>query len=114
MKFCRNFADIFENVEIKIFLKFLNFLAKIPEFRKNSDRTLIGIVRLVRSLADRTFQLRREGQGVEARSCSGRPDQEGATCRGSILESGKYTGMYITWFQKTCLILENTQPNVKE
>ena len=31
MKFCRNFADILENVE-NIFLKFLNFLAKIPEF----------------------------------------------------------------------------------
>ena len=30
MKFCRNFADISENVEI--IPKFLNFLAKIPEF----------------------------------------------------------------------------------
>ena len=31
MKFCRNFADILENVDIKNFPKFLNFLAKIPE-----------------------------------------------------------------------------------
>ena len=31
---------------------------EIPEFRKNSDRTPIWKVRMVRSLADRTFQLR--------------------------------------------------------
>ena len=30
MKFCRNFADILEDVEI--FLNFLNFLENIPEF----------------------------------------------------------------------------------
>ena len=32
MKFCRNFADIFETFNVEIFLNFLNFLAKIPEF----------------------------------------------------------------------------------
>ena len=32
IKFCRNFADILENVAITIFPKFLNVLAKIPEF----------------------------------------------------------------------------------
>ena len=32
MKFCRNFADILENVEILNFPKFSNFLAKIPAF----------------------------------------------------------------------------------
>ena len=48
----------------KCFLKCLNFLAKILNSEriltdsKNSDRAPIGIVRLVRSLADRTFQLR--------------------------------------------------------
>ena len=53
MKFCRNFADNLENVE-----HFRNFLANIPEFWKTSDRTRIWKVRMVRSLADRTFQLR--------------------------------------------------------
>ena len=37
------------------------------EFCKNSDRTLIEIVRLVRSLADRTFQLRRAAPPREPR-----------------------------------------------
>ena len=46
-------------VKILEFFKFFKiFLAKIPEFWMNSDRTPIWIVRLVRSLADRTFQLR--------------------------------------------------------
>ena len=38
----------------------MNFLAKFkfPEFCRNFHRTLIAIVRSVRSLADRTFQLR--------------------------------------------------------
>ena len=70
MKFYRNFADILENVEnFQIFWIFLIFLSKIPDlkFCKNSDRTLIGIVRLVRSLADRTFQLRREQQTEASR-----------------------------------------------
>ena len=44
--------------------EFLNFLAKIKtensRIFKNSDRTPIWIVCLVRSLADRTFQLRPE------------------------------------------------------
>ena len=53
IKFYRNFANILENVEI-----FWIVLAKIPDFWKNSDRTPIWIVRLVRSLADRTFQPR--------------------------------------------------------
>ena len=42
------------------FLKFLNFwwiLAKSPPFWEKYDRTLIWKVRMVRSLADRTFQL---------------------------------------------------------
>ena len=56
MKFRRSFADILENVEI--IPKSLNFVAKIPEFLKNSDRITILKVRLVRSLADRTFQPR--------------------------------------------------------
>ena len=43
---------------LRNFLNFFNFLAKIPEICKNFHRTLIAIVRLVRSLADRTFQLR--------------------------------------------------------
>ena len=47
-----------------IFLNFLDFLqknlAKILEFCRNFHRTLIAIVRSVRSLADRTFQPRRE------------------------------------------------------
>ena len=43
---------------LKIISEFLNFLAKIPEFWKNSDGTPIWKVRMVRSLADRTFQLR--------------------------------------------------------
>ena len=42
--------------------EFFIFLAKIPEFCKNANRTLIGIVRLVRSLADRTFQPRSRRQ----------------------------------------------------
>jgi len=50
-------TDIFESVENSWNLKILNFLAKVPEFWPNSDRTLIWIVRMVRSLADRTFQL---------------------------------------------------------
>ena len=53
MKFSRNFVNIFENVE-----KSLNFLAKCTEFWQNFDRTLMWKVRMVRSLADRTFQLR--------------------------------------------------------
>ena len=122
MKFCRNFANIFENVENNI-PEFLNFRAKVPELSsfegvhiifwigaracpysrvvsrspprflravcfpflgfpaapsctmgrmllrwsgfswfstdsKNSERTLIWIVRMVRSLANRTFQPR--------------------------------------------------------
>ena len=36
----------------------LNFLAKIPEIWKNFDRTQMWKVRMVRSLADRTFQPR--------------------------------------------------------
>ena len=43
------------------FMNFLNFQAKIPEFSKNFDRTLIWKVRVVRSLADRTFQLSLRG-----------------------------------------------------
>ena len=39
-------------------LNFFDFLAKFPEFCKNFDRAPIWIVRWVRSLADRTFQLR--------------------------------------------------------
>ena len=57
MKFYRNFTNIFwENIEI--FYELLNILAKIPEFWKNIDRTPMWIVRLVRSLAGRTFQPR--------------------------------------------------------
>ena len=56
---CRNFADILENVEMFNVPIFVNFLAKILEFWKNSDRTPIWKVRMVRSLADRTFQLSR-------------------------------------------------------
>ena len=37
---------------------FFNFLAKCIEFWQNFDRTLMWKVRMVRSLADRTFQLR--------------------------------------------------------
>ena len=51
MKFCRNFADNLENVEI----------SKIFEFsRENSyfERIrMVRMIRMVRSLADRTFQL---------------------------------------------------------
>ena len=45
-------------LKISEFFEFCNFLANISDFCKNSDRTIIGIVRFVRSLADRTFQLR--------------------------------------------------------
>ena len=49
-------------LKISEFFDFVNFctqfVAKIPKFCKNSDRTLIGIFRSVRSLADRTFQPR--------------------------------------------------------
>ena len=66
MKFYRNFADILENDKMLKnsfnieFPNFLNFLAKIPKFCRNFHRTLIAIVRSVRSLADRTLQLRKE------------------------------------------------------
>ena len=46
--------NIFENVENP---EFLNFLAKCIEFWQNFDRTLMWKVRMVRSLADRTFEL---------------------------------------------------------
>ena len=65
MKFCRNFADILENVEIWNFLDFLIFWRKFlnKHFCKNFDRTLIWKVRMVRSLADRTWlNLGRPGQ----------------------------------------------------
>ena len=51
MKFCRNFADNLENVEIFEFSS------------ENSYFERVRMVRMVRSLADRTFQPRREGQG---------------------------------------------------
>ena len=70
MKFCRNFVDILENVEISNFPKFLNFPAKIPEFWKNFDRTLIWKVRMVRSLADRTFQIRAPRSPRARRRCT--------------------------------------------
>ena len=61
MKFYRNFANMFENVEkwFKILnLEFLKFLPKCIEFWQNFDRTLMWTVRMVRPLAYRTFQLR--------------------------------------------------------
>ena len=42
----------------KVILNFFNFLAKCTEFWQNFDRTLMWKVRMVRSLADRTCQLR--------------------------------------------------------
>ena len=61
--FCSDFDEILSEFrryfrKCWIFLKFLSFLARCIEFWKNSDRTPIWIVRLVRSLADRTFQPR--------------------------------------------------------
>ena len=56
------------------FPEFFNFLAKIPKFWKNSDRTLIWIVRLVRSLANRTFQLR-SGRLAERRVGWAQPER---------------------------------------
>ena len=44
-----------------LFLNFVNFLTKVPEFwliLDRSHRTLIWKVRMIRSLADRTFQFR--------------------------------------------------------
>ena len=54
--FCRYFGKIM--LKCFEFLNFLSFLAKISDYCRNFHRTLIAIVRSVRSVADRTFQLR--------------------------------------------------------
>ena len=65
MNISRNFAKYFR--KCWTFLKFLDFwwiLAKSPLFWENFDRTLIWIFRMVRSLADRTFQLSGEHESL--------------------------------------------------
>ena len=54
MKFCRNFADNLENVDILSFSEIFEFSRQNSYFER--IRT-VRMVRMVRSLADRTFQL---------------------------------------------------------
>ena len=65
------------------FSEILNFLAKIPEFWKNSDRTLIWIVRMVRSPSPIEPDSAKAGSG-------GSRGSRGS--RGSGAESGKPQG----------------------
>ena len=51
------------------FSEFFKFLAKIPEFGKNFDRIVMWKVRMVRSLADRTFQLSPSRANGRRRRC---------------------------------------------
>ena len=55
MKFCRNFADNLENVEILKFSEIFEFSREISYFERIR---MVRMVRMVRSLADRTFQPR--------------------------------------------------------
>ena len=95
MKFCVGSQKWWNLVGIsQIFSKMLkilnsvNFLARCTEFWQNFDRTLMWKVRMVRSLADRTFQLRYVRQAAEDTflDLSGRGDPLAlaalAKCRG--------------------------------
>jgi len=80
------------------FLNFLDFPAKIPEFCRNFHRTLIAIVRSVRSLADRTFQPRAGTAGRAAaggRPRSRRTPPDGGRAASSRLDKLKIEPAYV-------------------
>ena len=60
MKFCQNFADNLENVEIS---EIFEFSMENSYFERIRMVRIVRMVRMVRFLADRTFQLCRRPRG---------------------------------------------------
>ena len=79
MKFCRNFADNLENVTIMLkFSEIFEFSRENSYFERIRMVRTVQMVRMVRSLADRTFQLwswpsftpARSARRAAARTCA--------------------------------------------